>query len=286
MVALRRSLRVPAELAHLADLRALAREAAVTAGATGPCIDDVAQAVDEAATNVIVHGFAGRSGWLELTVAHEDDRLVMTLTDDAPPFDPTTHPEPDLSIPPERRRPGGMGIHLIRLAVDTMRHRPRPGGGNILTLTRTIDPRPMEDRPMPLETVVEQAEGRVPITIVALAGELDASNFESLVTKVADLYGSGTRHLLLDLTDLRFMASSGLVALHSIMRVMHGEQPDDAESGWDALHTVGLDAEAGSTQSEVQLCGAQAAVQRVLDRTGMSRLFRVHPDRASAIGAF
>jgi len=55
-------------------------------------------------------------------------------------------PEPDLSIPPLQRRPGGMGLHLIRLSTDSMTYRPRAGGGNILTLTRTLDPRPKEER--------------------------------------------------------------------------------------------------------------------------------------------
>jgi len=139
---------------------------------------------------------------------------------------------------------------------------------------------------MALETSVEQASGRVPITILALDGELDASNFTALIDTVRDLYASGTRHLLLDLTSLRFMASSGLVALHSIVRVMHGEPPPDPEAGWDALHSLGADVAGGSTQTDVQLCGTQPAVERVLTRTGLTRLFHTHPDRAAAIAAF
>lgn len=139
---------------------------------------------------------------------------------------------------------------------------------------------------MDLETAIEQASGRVPITIVTLAGELDASNYNALIETARQLYDSGTRHLLLDLTDLRFMASSGLVALHSILRLMHGEPPPDPEAGWGALHSLGLDVADGATQTEVQLCGAQAAVERVLTRTGLSRLFLTRPDRASAIAEF
>lgn len=139
---------------------------------------------------------------------------------------------------------------------------------------------------MALETTVEQASGSVPITIVALNGELDASNFMALIDTIRGLYDSGSRHLLLDLTNLRFMASSGLVALHSIVRLMHGEPPPDPEAGWGALHSLGQDVSDGSTQTDVQLCGAQPAVERVLARTGLSRLFLVHPDRATAIAAF
>ena len=82
------------------------------------------------------------------------------------------------------------------------------------------------------------------------------------------------------------MASSGLVALHSIVRLMHGETPPDPEAGWGALHSLGLDVSGGETQTEVQLCARSRPVDRVLTRTGLSRLFHVHPDRASAIAAF
>jgi anti-anti-sigma factor len=139
---------------------------------------------------------------------------------------------------------------------------------------------------MALETTIDQASGRVPVTIVALTGELDASNFGDLIETTRRLYDSGTRHLLLDLGGLRFMASSGLVALHSILRLMHGQAPPDPEAGWGALHTLGLDVSDGATQAEVQLCAPQPAVERVLTRTGLARLFKIHPDRPTAIAAF
>jgi anti-anti-sigma factor len=139
---------------------------------------------------------------------------------------------------------------------------------------------------MALETTIEQATGRVPVTIIALSGELDASNFNDLIETTRMLYDGGTRHLLLDLADLRFMASSGLVALHSVLRLMHGEPPPDPEAGWGALHSLGIDVAGGGIQTEVQLCAPQGAVERVLTRTGLTRLFQIHPDRATALAAF
>ena len=133
---------------------------------------------------------------------------------------------------------------------------------------------------MALETTVERIEGDTPITVLSLEGELDASNFESLIDTVRQLYDGGTRQLLLDLAGLRFMASSGLVALHSIVRIMHGEPPPETEGGWSALHT-----DVGHPQTEVQLCAAVPAVERVLSRTGLDRMFVIHPDRAAALAA-
>jgi anti-anti-sigma factor len=138
---------------------------------------------------------------------------------------------------------------------------------------------------MALDTTVEQLGGDPPLTVLALAGELDASNFAGLVAEVQGLYGGGTRRLVLDLSELRFMASSGLVALHSIVRILGGEAPDDLEAGWGSLHAVGHDVAGGGTQTEVQLCGVQPGVQRVLDRTGLAGMFVIHPDRAAAIAA-
>jgi serine/threonine-protein kinase RsbW len=141
-----RRLRIPADLGRLADARGLVREVAESSNAPPTCLDDLVQAVDEAASNVIRHGYGGSPGWLDVAAELVGDRIVVTLEDEAPPFDPTTVPEPDLAVPPGRRRPGGMGIHLMRLAMDTIVHSPRPGGGNILVMSRRLDPRPKEDR--------------------------------------------------------------------------------------------------------------------------------------------
>ena len=67
---------------------------------------------------------------------------------------------------------------------------------------------------MSMQTTVEQVDGAIPITVLALEGELDASNFQELIDTVRRLYDEGTRQLIIDLAGLRFMASSGLVALH------------------------------------------------------------------------
>ncbi|MFP5342907.1 MAG: ATP-binding protein [Candidatus Limnocylindria bacterium] len=142
------AIRVDADPARVADVRALVRDAVDAADPTADpeCQDDLVQAVDEAASNVIRHGYAGRPGWLDVRIERTGDRLVITIEDEAPTFDPTSVPAPVLATPPAARRPGGMGIHLMRAGIDAIAHSPRPGGGNILTLTRRLDRRPKEER--------------------------------------------------------------------------------------------------------------------------------------------
>lgn len=139
---------------------------------------------------------------------------------------------------------------------------------------------------MALQTTVEQAQGRVPVTVVALEGELDATSFEGVIETVRGLYDAGTRYLVLDLGGLSFLSSSGLVAMHSILRLMRGEAPPDPEYGWNALRAVGAEADIGSAQTNIHVCGTQEGVQKVLDRTGLASLFPSYPDRASALAAF
>lgn len=139
---------------------------------------------------------------------------------------------------------------------------------------------------MALQTTVEKAEGRVPVTIVALDGELDASSYEHVIATVRQVYDTGGRHLLMDLTNLSFISSSGLVAVHSSLRLMRGEAPPDPEYGWAALRAINDEVDSGTVESTFRLCGTQDAVQKVLDRTGLGGIIPSHPDRASAIAAF
>ncbi|HEX5272074.1 MAG TPA: ATP-binding protein [Gemmataceae bacterium] len=49
---------------------------------------------------------------VRLEVAH--DRVVVEVADDGAPFDPRGAPEFDKTKPLEERRPGGMGIQIVR----------------------------------------------------------------------------------------------------------------------------------------------------------------------------
>ncbi len=130
---------------------------------------------------------------------------------------------------------------------------------------------------------VEHVGGSPSVSVVALDGELDASNYERLIEVIRDAYAHGARGLVLDLAKLTFMASSGLFALHSAVRIMRGETPPDPEAGWGALHQMAHDHDAQA--ANVRLAGAQDAIARVLERTGMTQLFGIDASRAEAISA-
>jgi anti-sigma regulatory factor (Ser/Thr protein kinase) len=92
--------------------------------------------VDEWVTNVVVHGYRGAHGPVEVEVGRDGSSIVVRVRDRAPVFDPADAPGFDPSVPLERRRLGGMGIHLMRELMDSVEHRPLPGSGNEVTMRR------------------------------------------------------------------------------------------------------------------------------------------------------
>ena len=133
------TLSIAATASNQAEIRHFVREAATELGADPDTVCSLELAVDEAACNVITHGYRGQPGLLEVEVKREGNVLLIRLRDWAPPFDPTRVPDPDLTVPLEKRPLGGMGIYLIRKSVDKMVYRVTPDGGNELTLAKRLD---------------------------------------------------------------------------------------------------------------------------------------------------
>ncbi|MCL7452950.1 MAG: ATP-binding protein [Anaerolineae bacterium] len=130
------TLRLPAELESLSELRRFVEEVATRGNGKPKAIDDMVLAADEAATNVIQHGYRGQPGYLEVEVGYEHDDLVVRLRDRAPSFDPGQVPGPDLAAPLEKRTLGGLGVYLMQALTDDVLYRSTPEGENELTLIR------------------------------------------------------------------------------------------------------------------------------------------------------
>jgi len=136
-----------------------------------------------------------------------------------------------------------------------------------------------------MNIIVENAQGRVPVTILELHGDLDGSNYQEVIARARDLYGAGMRHLLIDMGDTAYMSSAGLVALHSVILLLRGEQPPDPDSGWSAFHAIARE-QGGGMQKAVKLLNPQPRVRRTLEMTGMQEFFEVYTDRQAAVESF
>ena len=132
---------------------------------------------------------------------------------------------------------------------------------------------------------LESVQVKVPVTILAPDGDVDGSNYRLLIAKAQELQTAGMQYLLLDLQHVNYMSSAGLVALHSISKLLAGEAPPDPDSGWDAYHAVQRDRPAG-VHAQFKLLNPQPRVEKLLDMAGMNAVFEVYKDRAEALASF
>jgi hypothetical protein len=123
------------------------------------------------------------------------------------------------------------------------------------------------------------------LTVIGLTGELDGSNFEQVIDAGRAACDGGARRIVLDLSGLTYMGSSGLVAIHSIALLLRGQEPPSPENGWQAIHDIGSASRDDSDEAVLLLAGPPASIERVLARSGMLDLFPVLADRDSAVNA-
>lgn len=121
----------------LSVVRSAVTAAVAVAGFTGREVDEVCMAVDEACANIIRHSYAGRRDEvIEMECRLGEDRIIVTLRDSGPPFDPAEVGERDL----DEVRPGGLGLHLIRQMMDEVEYVPGVERGTELVLTKYRTP--------------------------------------------------------------------------------------------------------------------------------------------------
>jgi serine/threonine-protein kinase RsbW len=129
---------IDAKRENLTVMRSFVAETAAALGVSGPCAEDLILAVDESATNIIVHGYRGQPGRIELQLDLQGDEFVARMLDDSPYFDPLQARPPDLTAPLEQRPAGGLGIYLCREFTDSLTYCRTPDGRNELTLRKRV----------------------------------------------------------------------------------------------------------------------------------------------------
>jgi serine/threonine-protein kinase RsbW len=131
-------IRVAADVKNLAEIRGFVEAAAESMQVDSVTVGEVVLAVDEAASNIILHGYQGQPGFIEIVVERQGNSLLVHLYDQAPPFDPTKVSAPDLTLPLEERPVGKLGVFLITQFMDDVIYNASPQGGNQLTLVKKI----------------------------------------------------------------------------------------------------------------------------------------------------
>lgn len=128
------SLRVPGSLDSLAEITRYVKQAAESAQLNERRTYRLRLAVDEIATNVIIHGYeeAGLEGYIELHAELTPEALTIHMDDTGITYDPSqavARSELFLSKEMEQRPMGGLGVFLAIQSVDRFSYH-RYGGHN------------------------------------------------------------------------------------------------------------------------------------------------------------
>ncbi len=126
---------------------------------------------------------------------------------------------------------------------------------------------------------VSQEQGRVPVTVFHIDGNLTSE--EELQQMATQAYEAGARNILLDLTDVPFMASAGLRALHYIYTLLRTDAPEES----DGVVRKGI-ASGTWTSPHFKLLKPNRNVLEVLRTTGYDMFLEILTDRKRAIASF
>lgn len=136
-----------------------------------------------------------------------------------------------------------------------------------------------------MKMYVNYEQGRVPVTVLILEGNLDGSNYQQVIDNARSLYETGTRNLLVDMSEVGFISSAGLVALHTMAMIMRGQDNLRDQDGWQSLHSIEKDIETGY-QPHIKILNPTERVAKVLKTTALDQFFEVLTDQDAAIASF
>lgn len=99
---------------------------------------DVNLALDEIFTNIVSYGFTdGGRHFVGVSLELEGEGLSITVEDDGVPFNPLEAPDPDLNVPLEERKTGGLGIYFVRKMMEDLEYA-RKSGKNVLKMKKRL----------------------------------------------------------------------------------------------------------------------------------------------------
>ncbi len=192
-------LRVPAEDRHLVEIRDFIQEVGEKVQIPGKVLANTKLAVDEACTNVVKHGYKGRSGFIEVVVTGNLREFSIEIRDQGESFDLRNVKSPDLKMYVETRRRGGLGVFIMNQLMDEVSYRVADAG-NILLMSKRLGRRrrraDMGARPRSLRFAYTlQAFGAMTLLVAIAFSVIHARQMQALRQEVVSHARSVARGL-------------------------------------------------------------------------------------------
>lgn len=103
-----------------------------------PIVMNINLVLEEAVTNIIFYAYTDKiQHEIAIDINLNNKQLILQISDNGRPFDPTKKEKPDTSLSVEERQIGGLGIFLIQQIMDQVLYK-RDDNKNILILKKSI----------------------------------------------------------------------------------------------------------------------------------------------------
>jgi len=134
-----------------------------------------------------------------------------------------------------------------------------------------------------MEIKVSTENGRVPITVLHVDGNIDSSTSETFLSAVKKLINEGARYILVDLSHAPFVSSAGLRAFHNIFNELRSLNPEANLS--DEQMKKGISA--GTYKSpHLKLLNLSPETKTAFETSGFDMYIDTFNDRKAAIASF
>jgi anti-anti-sigma factor len=128
---------------------------------------------------------------------------------------------------------------------------------------------------------VSHENGKVPVTVMSIVGDIDSSNYEQLDQIAYQEIENGTRYILMDLSRVHFMSSAAFRSISRIFKKLRSLSKD----GTDNEMLKGINA--GTYKSPyLKLYKPSRAVAETLKTAGYDMLLEIHAEMKAAIASF
>jgi len=132
-----------------------------------------------------------------------------------------------------------------------------------------------------MEITVSQEQGRVPVLVFHIVGDIDADTSEQLETKAREAIDSGSRYILLDLAKVQYISSWGIRGISIIFtwlrRLDEGEDDDTLSAGLKS----------GKFKACcLKLANPSKQVREVLSVSGIDMFLEIYDDLKKAVASF
>ena len=132
-------LEVVAEVGNLEAVQSFIDERLDAAGCPAKAKMQIGVAAEEIFVNIASYAYTQEHGkaTVRVEISGEPVTLTITFMDHGRPFDPLARDDPDVTLPAEQRRIGGLGIFITRKTMDDVNYEYRDGQ-NILQLKKQL----------------------------------------------------------------------------------------------------------------------------------------------------